>query len=192
METRPTSGTLASESKRRGASEENLTGLGNHGHQANHGHTSRIRRILRGRSGACSQGAFSQKNTRSQANSGHTSSYCVASLWHFFRGEVMEAQVGNHRNAAPVCMPVRFSRIRLSQVSQGLEPQRNRANTVGQFANYEILRGRAWAPGITETRPTAGTLAESGEYCADALAAAQWPTPWGSLRTLLPGQPRAQ
>ena len=48
--------------------------------------------------------------------------------------------------------------------------QRNRANTVGQFANYEILRGRAWAPAITETRPTAGTLAESGEYCVDALA----------------------
>ncbi len=135
-------------------------------------------------------------NQGNQANSGHTSSYCVASLWHFLRGEVMEPQVGNHGKSAPVCMPVRFSRIRcvsqVSQVSQGLEPQRNRANTVGQFANYEILRGRAWAPGITETRPTAGTLAESGEYCADALAPAKWPTPWGSLRTLLPGQPRAQ
>ena len=85
-------------------------------------------------------------------------------------------------------MPVRFSRIRcfsqVSQVSLGLEPQRNRANTVGQFANYEILRGRAWAPAITETRPTAGTLAESGEYCVDAPGAGTWPTPCGSLRTV--------
>ena len=149
-----------------------------------------MQQLLRGRSGACSQGAFSQKNTRYQANSGHTSSYCVASLWHFFRGEVMEPQVGNHGKSAPVCMPVRFSRIRCcsqaSQVSLGVAPQRNRANTVGQFANYEILRGRAWAPATTETRPTAGTLAESGEYCVDALAPAKWPTPCGSLRTLHP------
>ncbi len=81
-------------------------------------------------------------NQGNQANCGRTSKYCVASLWHFFRGEVTEPQVGNHGNSAPVCMPVRFSRIRcfsqLSQLSPPAKPGQHRR------ALCE-LRNPAWA-----------------------------------------------